>query len=204
MASEIDVLDEALARACTGDEAGFLDLWRSLQPPLLRFLRVLGCDDPDDVASETWLQVVRDMHRFSGGHVDFRRWIFTIARHRAIDAARARSRRPVSPVSIGLDVLADAQLVEDQVLDGISARGAVALLASLSRDQAEAVALRVIAGLDTPDVARILGKSAGAVRVALHRGLKTLADDPSVRALAARPAGPVPPGPTFPTLEEVD
>jgi RNA polymerase sigma-70 factor, ECF subfamily len=184
MASETGALDEALARAFAGDEAGFLQLWRALQPPLLRFLRVIGCDDPDDVASETWLQVVRDLPRFSGAEEDFRRWLFTIGRHRAIDAARARARRPASPVSTGMEILADHQLVEDQVLDGISVQRAVALLAGLSRDQAEAVALRVIAGLETPDVAKILGKSAGAVRVALHRGLKTLADDPSVRALA--------------------
>lgn len=180
-----------LARARSGDEAAFLGLWRSLQPRLLRYLHVLGCDDPDDVASETWLQVVRDLPRFSGAEEDFRRWLFTIGRHRAIDAARARARRPATPVSTGMEILADHQLVEDQVLDGISVQRAVALLAGLSRDQAEAVALRVIAGLETPDVARILGKSAGAVRVALHRGLKTLADDPSVRALASsRPAGP--------------
>jgi len=182
MANQTGVLDEALARASGGDEAGFLQLWRSLQPPLLRFLRVIGCDDPEDVASETWLQVVRDLPRFSGGGEDFRRWLFTIGRHRAIDAARTRSRRPATPVSSGLEILADHQLVEDQVLDGMSVRWAVGLLAGLSRDQAEVVALRVIAGLETPDVARILGKSAGAVRVALHRGLKSLAEDPSVRS----------------------
>jgi RNA polymerase sigma-70 factor, ECF subfamily len=218
MASETGVLDETLARASRGDEAAFLQLWRALQPPLLRFLRVVGCDDPDDVASETWLQVVRDLHRFSGGEEDFRRWLFTIGRHRAIDAARARARRPATPASVGLDILADHQLVEEQVLDGMSVQQALGLLAGLSRDQAEAVALRVIVGLDTPDVAKILGKSAGAVRVALHRGLKTLASDPSVRALAldatrfgpSRHAGPaqsglpaqrgIPPQPASPTL----
>jgi RNA polymerase sigma-70 factor, ECF subfamily len=214
MASETGALDEALARASAGDEAGFLQLWRALQPPLLRFLRVIGCDDPEDVASETWLQVVRDLARFSGNEEDFRRWLFTIGRHRAIDAARARSRRPATPVSTGLETLADHQLVEDQVLDGMSVDRALALLAGLSRDQAEAVALRVIAGLDTPDVAKILGKSAGAVRVALHRGLKTLAGDPSVLALAGGPAGPSVPrpatgtmplvNPTLSALEEVD
>jgi RNA polymerase sigma-70 factor (ECF subfamily) len=188
MASQTNVLDDALARASNGDEAGFLELWRALQPRLLRYLRVVGCDDPDDVASETWLQVVRDLHRFSGGEEDFRRWLFTIGRHRAVDAARARSRRPAGASATGLDILADSQLVEDQVLDGMSVQQAVALLASLSKDQAEAVALRVIAGLDTPDVAKILGKSAGAIRVALHRGLKALAADPSVRALANRAA----------------
>jgi RNA polymerase sigma-70 factor, ECF subfamily len=200
MASDPDVLDDALARASAGDEAGFLELWRALQPRLLRFLRVLGCEDAEDAASETWLQVVRDLHTFSGSQDDFRRWLFTIGRHRVIDAARAKSRRPAVPMISGLDLLADHQLVEEQVLDGMSVQDAIGLLTRLSPDQAEAVALRVIAGLETPDVARILGKSAGAVRVALHRGLKSLADDPAVRALAGRSG----PEPTFRTLEEVD
>ena len=181
-------LDEALALARQGDEAGFLQLWRSLQPRLLRYLRVLGCPDSDDVASETWLQAVRDLHTFSGGESDFRGWLFTIGRHRAIDAARAMTRRPASPLSQGLEAMADEQHVEEQVLDGISTASAIGLLAGLSRDQAEAVALRVIAGLETTDVAWILGKSAGAVRVALHRGLRTLASDPAVQALAGQAA----------------
>jgi RNA polymerase sigma-70 factor (ECF subfamily) len=188
-------LGEVLARARSGDETGFLELWRALQPRLLRYLQVLGCDDPDDVASETWLQVVRDLHKFAGDDEDFRRWLFAVGRHRAIDAARARMRRRVSPVAEGLDGLADGQLVEDQVLDGMSVRKAVAMLAGLSQDQAEAVALRVIAGLDTPAVASILGKSPGAVRVALHRGLRALAADPRVRALATEiGTGPAAPG----------
>ena len=200
MTTETGVLDDALARASAGDEAGFLQLWRALQPPLLRFLRAIGCEDPEDVASETWLQVVRDLPRFAGGEEDFRRWLFTIGRHRAIDAARARSRRPATSVSTGLEIMADRQLVEDQVLDGMSVQRAVDLLAGLSRDQAEAVALRVLAGLETPDVARILGKSAGAVRVALHRGLRALAADPSVRAFVALPLT----HPRLSALEEVD
>jgi RNA polymerase sigma-70 factor, ECF subfamily len=184
MATEAGDVGGVLARARSGDEAAFLELWRGLQPRLLRYLRVVGCDDPDDVASETWLQVVRDLHRFNGDEEEFRRWLFTVGRNRAIDAARATTRRRVSPVADGLDAFADAQTVEEQVLDGMSVRKAIALLAGLSQDQAEAVALRVIAGLDTPAVAGILGKSPGAVRVALHRGLRALAADPRVRALA--------------------
>jgi RNA polymerase sigma-70 factor, ECF subfamily len=184
MATEAGDLGGVLARARSGDDAAFLELWRGLQPRLLRYLRVLGCDDPDDVASETWLQVVRDLHRFNGDEEEFRRWLFTVGRHRAIDAARARTRRRVSPVADGLDGFADGQTVEEQVLDGMSVKKAIGLLAGLSQDQAEAVALRVIAGLDTPAVAGILGKSPGAVRVALHRGLRALAADPRVRALA--------------------
>ncbi len=176
-------LGRALALAQSGDEAGFLELWRQLQPRLLRFLRVLNCDDADDVASETWLQVVRDLHRFSGGEEEFRRWLFTVGRHRAVDHARARQRRPSIPVPNPPSVADDA-LVEDQVLHAMSARKAVKLLAALPADQAEAVALRVLAGLDTAAVAGILNKSPGAVRVALHRGLRGLARQPAVQELA--------------------
>jgi len=55
----VTTLDEALVNARGGDEAGFLVLWDALQPRLLRYLRVVGCDDVEDVAGETWLQVVR-------------------------------------------------------------------------------------------------------------------------------------------------
>ncbi len=186
MLSDTGDLDAALALAIQGDEAGFGQLWRSLHPRLLRYLHVVGCDDPDDVAGETWLQVVRDLPKFSGREEDFRRWLFTIGRNRAIDAARSRSRRPATPVSTGLEVLPDDRRVEDDVLEEISTRRALTLVAGLSKDQAEAVALRVLAGLDTAQVAQILGKSTGSVRVALHRGLKSLAADPEVRSWPAR------------------
>jgi len=189
MTSDAGELAGALALARLGDEAGFLRLWRALQPRLLRYLLVLGCADADDIASETWLQVVRDLPGFIGGEPEFRGWLFTIGRHRAIDAARARARRPASPMDptdpAVEATLADDQQVEQQVIDGMSTAAAVRLLSRLSPDQAEAVALRVLAGLETSDAARILGKSAGSVRVALHRGLKALAADPAIRAMAA-------------------
>jgi len=179
-------VDHALTRARAGDEAAFLVLWDALQPRLLRYLQVIGCDDVDDVASETWLQVIRDLPKFRKGGVDeFRAWLFTIGRHRAIDAARSRRRfrdkilatEPVPPP------VTPGNPVEDEVLQRLSTREAVAMVAGLSRDQAEVVALRVIAGLDTEAVARMLRKSPGAVRVALHRGLRTLSDDPRIHQI---------------------
>jgi RNA polymerase sigma-70 factor (ECF subfamily) len=186
METAADEFDEALARARTGDEAGFLLLWDELQPRLLRYLQVLGCDDVDDVAGETWLQAIRDLPKFrKGGADEFRAWLFTIGRHRAIDAARSRNRFR-DKVLISEAVPQQQTLrnpVEDEVLHGLSTRRAVSLVAGLSRDQADVVALRIIAGLDTEAVARILRKSPGAVRAALHRGLRTLSEDPRIHEI---------------------
>jgi RNA polymerase sigma-70 factor, ECF subfamily len=177
--------DDALVRARLGDETGFLVLWEALQPRLLRYLHVIGCDDVDDVAGETWLQVVRDLPKFKkGGADEFRAWLFTIGRHRAVDAARSRTRfRDKVLITETMPPATPAGSVEDQVLEALSTRQAIALVAGLSKDQAEVVALRVIAGLDTEAVAKLLRKSPGAVRVALHRGLRALSDDPRIHQI---------------------
>lgn len=192
-------IDKWLARACEGEETGFLELWQELQPRLLRFLRVLGCTDPDDVASETWLQVVRDLDQFRGNGGDFQKWLFTVARHRAIDAGRARDRRPTVPLPDDFDTLADTQTVEDHVIEALSADNAVRLLTSLSSDQAQAVALRVIAGLDTLATASVLGRSRAAIRLALHRGLRALAQNPAIQTISSQTiSGSAPPADSHP------
>ena len=164
-----------LASARTGDETAFTRIFRDVQPSLLRYLRVIATD-PEDVAGETWVQVVAGLRRFRGGEQDFRAWLFTIARHRAADAGRSRARRPAVP----LDMTEAAQQLTtpdaaDQALETVSTQATMTLIKSLPPDQAEIIMLRVVASLDTGDVARIVGKTPGAVRVAAHRGLRRLA-----------------------------
>ena len=182
----VTTLDEALVTARAGDEAGFLVLWDALQPRLLRYLRVVGGGGVVAGAAETWLQVVRDLPKLKQGSADeFRAWLFTIARHRAIDAARSRKRfrDKVLAAEPFADTVTMGNPVEDEVFHELSTRRAVAMVAGLSKDQAEVVALRVIAGLDTEAVARMLRKTPGAVRVALHRGLRALSDDPRIQQI---------------------
>src|SRR3954447_16025812 len=167
-------LDTALRRARDGDERGFRELWAALQPRLLRYLAVKAPGLAEDVAAETWLQVVRDLARFRGDADDFRAWLFTVARNRAIDAARASSARPVLLLPDLPEPGTTAGSAEAQALERLSTQDALRLVATLPAEQAELVALRVIAGLDVATVASITGRSAGAVRVGVHRALKVL------------------------------
>lgn len=176
-------LDAALDGARNGDEQGFTVLWRALHPPLLRYLAVRGNEAPEDIAAETWLQVVRDLGGFRGGVAEFRAWLFTVARHRAIDHGRARAARPAVPVAEPAE--ADdrrAPSAEEAAVDAEATATALRLVATLPPDQAEMVMLRVVAGLDVAAVATLVGRSPGAVRVAVHRALKSLSQDPQVRA----------------------
>jgi RNA polymerase sigma-70 factor (ECF subfamily) len=166
-----------VAQAQAGDEAAFRVLYRAVQPGLLRYLRGLVADDAEDVASESWAQIARDIRTFVGDGTAFRGWAATIARHRALDHLRWLRRRPMTSIG-GVERLIARSAPDDTealALDSVSASDAIALIASLPSDQAEAVLLRVVMGLDATSAGRVLGKRAGAIRTAAHRGLRQLA-----------------------------
>jgi RNA polymerase sigma-70 factor (ECF subfamily) len=168
-------LDEALDIARNGDENAFRLLYRDIQPRLLRYVRTLVGDEAEDVTSEAWLHIARDIASFDGDIDGFRGWTATIARHRALDHLRYRGRRPVenAPVTEFRELPA-ADDTEKTALDSLSTHAALALIARLPRDQAEIIVLRIVVGLDAATVAKVLGKRAGAVRTAAHRGLRRL------------------------------
>jgi RNA polymerase sigma-70 factor (ECF subfamily) len=180
-----DDLSGAVRDAQQGSSDAFRTLYRDTQPRLLRYLYPLVGDEAEDVASETWLQVSRDLASFSGDHDGFRGWVTTIARHRALDHLRHRGRRPSVPVPAeDLAYLAAADDTAAGAIEAISTDAAIRLIATLPPDQAEAVLLRAVVGLDADSAGQVVGKRAGAVRTAAYRGLRTL---------ARRLDGPAPP-----------
>jgi RNA polymerase sigma-70 factor (ECF subfamily) len=167
---------DALAAAQQGSEAAFAQLWRDANPALLRYLKVIAADAADDLAAETWLQVVRGLVGFRGDEAAWRSWLFTTARRRAIDAVRRTVRHPQAPLDeLPLSRHPVTPDPAELALERLSTQSAIALLSRLPRLQAEVILLRVVAGLDTESVARLVGRSPGAVRVAAHRGLRLLA-----------------------------
>jgi RNA polymerase sigma-70 factor, ECF subfamily len=185
-------LDQALRRAQAGDAGAFRLLYRDLQPRLLRYLHALAGQDAEDIASETWLQVTRDLAGFSGSYDGFRGWVATIARHRALDHLRRAQRRPARPVPVGdLAAMPGDDDTAARALDAVTTRDAIALIATLPPDQAEAVLLRAVLGLDAATSGQVLGKRPGAVRTAASRGLRTLSRRLDQKAEEPPITGPV-------------
>lgn len=174
---ETDELTAAVQGAQRGDSECFRVLYREVQPKLLRYLSFLVDSDSEDIASETWLQATRDFHKFSGNFDNFRGWITTIARHRAMDHLRKHSRQPPAvPMPVEeFSFFASADDTEARAIESITTDDAVKMISSLPRDQAEAVLLRAVVGMDAKTAAAVVGKRAGAIRTAAYRGLKTLA-----------------------------
>lgn len=161
--------------ARSGDNLAFADVYRDTQPRLYRYAISLVGREAEDVTAEAWLQIARDLRGFTGDALAFRAWAATVVRNRAMDHLRSAGRRPVvltDSADVDRPSTADA---ESGAAESMSTAAALAMIATLPRDQAEAVLLRAVVGLDATAAGKVLGKRAGAVRVAAHRGLRTLA-----------------------------
>jgi RNA polymerase sigma-70 factor (ECF subfamily) len=131
------------------------------------YLRAQQVPDPEDVLGEVFLQVARDLHRVRGDDEAVRRWVFSVARHRVIDDARRRARRPAIATQDVPDLPAGPEHdpFDPELVDALD---------RLTDDQREVVVLRFVADLSLEQVARITHRRVGAVKAIQHRALTAL------------------------------
>lgn len=162
-----------LAAARAGEAWACARIYEDLKQPVLGYVRLRGGVDADDVTSEAFLCVFRDLVRFEGDEVDFRAWVFTIAHRRVLDAWRKRSRRPrQSRLSPEMDI--EGGDTEDEAFARLGVEEIERLLEQLTPQQRDVVLLRVLADLPLEQVAEVLGRSVGAVKALQHRALSAL------------------------------
>jgi RNA polymerase sigma-70 factor (ECF subfamily) len=165
-----------LRAAKKGDDEAFASIWREFHPGLVRYLRVKAASDAEDLAADTWCRAIRALRSFEGDEDGFRAWLYASARNRLIDWQRGSHKRFLSIDNAKLLMMPSARTVESEVEENSATEEALALIALLPPDQAEAVMLRTVAGLDVSAVAEIMRRTPGSVRVLCHRGLRRLED----------------------------
>lgn len=160
-----------LEAARAGGSWAFEQLYAELAGPVAGYLRMQRASEPEDLTSEVFLGVFRGLSSFQGDEQQFRSWVFTIAHRRLQDERRRLSRRPpsadVEPLRPGGDV-------EQEALDALGEQWVLRISAQLSGDQRTVLLLRTVADLTAEQVARLTGKTVGAVRALQRRGLEAL------------------------------
>jgi RNA polymerase sigma-70 factor (ECF subfamily) len=173
-----------LDAARAGDDTGLTRLFQLLYPAVLRYLRVTEPTEAEDLASETWLDVAHALRGFEGDERGLRALALTIARRRVVDLRRRRARQGIIPTEpehlAALGAVGDA---EEEAVSRLELDEAIERLRALPPDQAEVILLRVLGGLGVEEVASIMGKRRGTVRVLQHRGLRALARTASEHAI---------------------
>jgi RNA polymerase sigma factor (sigma-70 family) len=160
-----------LESARQGSEAAWQELYNGLAPVVLGYLRANATPDPEDVLSEVFLQVARDIATFDGVERGFRSWVFTIAHHRLIDARRHAARRPVELAPDPPEPGDRADDAADEALARIGVEEVQRVLEAISEEQRAVLLLRVVGDLSIEDVAKVVGKRPGAVKALQRRGL---------------------------------
>jgi RNA polymerase sigma-70 factor, ECF subfamily len=161
-----------IERARRGERDAVAEIYTYFAPRVAGYLRGGGARDPEDLAGDVFVSVIRGLAAFDGDEEAFRRWVFTIAHHRLVDSFRREAVRAVE-VGPGSGGATDGTEY-DRVLDRIDAAPAVRALRDLTAEQRDVVLLRSVVGLSVADTAVVLGKSAGAVKTLHRRALAAL------------------------------
>lgn len=165
---------ELLAAARAGDPGACRRLWDTYAPPVARFARARGSREPEDLTSEVFLTVFRDLGRFEGGEAAFKSFLFTVAHRRLVDEHRTRARRVES--STWEDELDPRRSpsAEDGALSSLGSGQARQMLDALAPDQRDVLVLRIFGDLTIEQIAEVLGKQPGAVKALQRRGMNAL------------------------------
>jgi len=166
--------DSVLDAARHGSERDIARLYRDLNPALVRYFGGKAPDAADDLAQDTWMSAADRLATFTGDEPAFRTWIFTIAHRRLVDHWRRSGRQPAVPMDTDTVVNLGST---DEPVDRLSAEAAIReLIDGMTEEQVEIVLLRVVGGMTVEEVAEIVGKRPGAVRVIQHRALRRAAE----------------------------
>jgi RNA polymerase sigma-70 factor (ECF subfamily) len=178
--------DAALVAAARHDRTHFDALYRKYLAQVYSYAYYELGDhhEAEDATERTFLAALANLERFEerarpsdgDGASTFRVWLFRIARNVVANERRGRRRHPQAPLDA-------AALVSDplDIERGAAFRDDVAAawraVGRLPADRRRAIVLRFVEEMSTAEIAGVLGRSEGAVRVLIHRALRTVARD---------------------------
>lgn len=178
--------DRALVEAAQADPSRFDALYRKYVAQVYSYAHYELGDHhaAEDATEKTFVRALTALPTFQEralpedgeGASTFRVWLFQVARNVVANDRRASRRHPTTELDAAAD-LADPTDLAAGLDRREEAADAWAAVSRLPADRRRAVILRFVEEMSTAEIAGVLGKSEGAVRVLLHRALRSVADD---------------------------
>ena len=182
--------DRPLVEAARRDPARFDALYRKYLAQVYAYALYELADHhaAEDATERVFLRALAGLPRFrelarpedDPEASTFRVWLFRIARNVVANDRRARRRRPDASLEVALGAglaIADPADIEAQAVTRDEAAQAIRALRALPDDRRRAIELRFVDEMSTAEIAGVLGRSEGAVRVLIHRALGAVAKE---------------------------
>jgi len=165
-------------RAKAGDEAAFSMIYRQFADPLYRYLYA-RCGDielAEHLTGDLWVRVVEKLPMFrfptDGPDAAFAAWLYRIARNLLIDTYRRQSK---APLPLHETISATDAPLDERVMVHETRQELNHAMDQLTPEQREVLLLRFGENYKHAQVADVMGRSEGAVRLLQHRALAALA-----------------------------
>lgn len=167
--------EKIIIQAKTGDTRCFSDLYSHYLPPIYRFIymKVSEREAAEDLTHEVFLTAWQNLSRYESRGFPFSSWLYQIARNRVIDFYRVKKHHaPLEEVDAELAVaknILEAVTDESLALDNVRAA-----ISNLHPDHQDVLLMKFMEELSHEEIARIMKKSPGAIRLIQHRALNEL------------------------------
>jgi RNA polymerase sigma-70 factor (ECF subfamily) len=161
-------------RAREGDAEAVAELYRLHAPVIFRYFLFRVPDQPtaEDLTGEVFVKMVEGLPRYEERGVPLAAWLFRMAHDRLVDyhrRARYRQTEELSDTQVAEDPGTEAQAMTQAELHRVRQ-----LMADLTDEQRLVIQLRFVEGYSLEDCARLLKKTAGAIKALQHRALRQL------------------------------
>ena len=162
-----------IRKAIGGESSAFGSLYDKYQPKIYRFIlfKVSHREEAEDLTHKVFLSALENIHKFKDQGFPFSSWLFRIARNKVIDYYR--TKKDISPLENAPDITSSEDNVE-LISKKLNLERIYISLQKLTDEQKEVVILRFVEGLSHKEVAQILDKKTGAIRVLQHRAISEI------------------------------
>jgi len=132
----------------------------------------------EDVTSEVFMKALKAMPRYQDTGRPFAAWLYQIAVNAIAD--RYRTLRPAQPLEDFHDLSVAGPAIEEQAAQRDEVRRIWAIVEELPSQQRTALVMKFQEDMKIEDIALAMGKTPGAVKLLIHRGVSRLRDEAGV------------------------
>ena len=164
-----------IARAQARDAEAFGRLYEAYFDKIFRYVAIkIGSRvEAEDLTQQVFMNALESINSYKVREVPFSAWLYRIAHNQVVDCLRKRSRRPTLVLDESLPLPADDDQVADTELK-LETKELIEATKKLTKSQQEVIALRFGAEMPIAEVARLLGKTEGAVKAMQHSAVAAL------------------------------